>query len=408
MVKILLKFTAILILICVLLFILFSVATYLFGPLIFKVTTIIPYTNPTLTPVPTKTLQVYTPNKNSVVQILYPLSASQWVTTSTTPTIIGRISNYGTPLTKAEFKNEQYPSGFASRGSESYHIQFIPGPLSNVHAEIKDIKKDSNFAHPSITVYGLTEIPYMPCDKVTPNTDGTLSTRPDGTSQNVEQFGTLESCVENLRENLPPVLFFFKPDTPLNPGIYSITIVIDNLYKYYLTVNVDPVYRLTQDLFGSVSPAEKQLSGDMCAGHYDGLEIPLPNIKSSDIGYKILFPQTLEETKLGLTNRMAYIKIQDKQFDLTLPGYKNYYRYNSGEISDRSYSFQSGPSSLHIPTSLLVYKDGTPVIPANLPDHTGMIYPGAYLELLPVDVSGKTYPAETLQHFTTSSSSCDG
>ena len=268
-------------------------------------------------------------------------------------------------------------------------------------------------------MYGFTEIPYISCESLSPNPDGSLSRNDDRTSPNITEYTDRDDCIENKRNSLPAILFFIKFQKELEPGSYELIITIHDrdvadIQKFTYTFAVNPDFRLNYNPFTSIPAVQKQLFGDFCSGHYgfsspeekeSYLEIPLPKIHSADVNYRIVFPQTLEETIKGHQDRIAYIQFDDNIFDLIIPNSWLYYHHNSGRPIR---SGGGGGRYLHIPKSLLVFGNKSQITPASLPEHTGIIYPSSYLELLPEDSGGKKYHQELLQHFTTSSSSCDG
>lgn len=364
---------------------------------------------PTRTPVPTV---AYIPAKNTsnlqaTVQIFHPFPYQQAITADQRPTIIGRISNLYTPITEVFVRegSKSPDSTIEYYEKDAVYLELVPGKLVNVRAELTNMSQGSSLAKiDTVDLYGIPENPYIPCIGY----ESIATLPPDSTAP----------CLKNWNNKLPSVLFLYKPDRDLAPGIYTFTLFADDYVRYSFRFQVNPSYQATNP-FSTISPMDKDLSGDYCTSqiweaweNIDGeranfLEIPLPHISSNQIGYKILFPQTTQETAKGMADRVAYIKFDNTIFDLILPNAYMYYRKNSAELTGW-HRDMTHAHDLHIPQSLLVYHDGSRIVPADIPEHEGMIYPSSYLELLPVDAGGRTYPGETLQHFTTSSSSCDG
>jgi len=361
---------------------------------------------------PSPTPNKNTSNKNAIVQILHPLPQPITVTSNQKPTIIGRISNLYEPITGTILSSED-PSHaqYDYYEQDDLYLHFVPGQLLNVRAELSDDTYKTSIRIGDVAVYGISETPIIPCDR---------ENNPAGGEKSAIPFEYVKKqCLQNWNQPLPPVLFFYKPDRALPAGRYNLTITLDGYVNYYFDFVVNPDYVPDTNPFNGIRESEKKLYGDYCASQiwqvseiiegksYNFLEIPMPLINSRQLGYPVLFPQTVEEAGKGSADRMVYIKFDDTLYDLILPGAPLYYRRNAGELASW-YNRKLSQYDLHLPISLLYFKNGSRAIPAELPDHTGMIYPDDYLELLPADAGGRTYPEETLQHFTTSSSSCDG
>ena len=263
------------------------------------------------------------PNKDTFIQILYPSIVHHAVTTNTNPTIIGRITNYSVPFIETEFRNDEARNGIANLGKNQYYLRFLPGELHNIRVDLRAITKASSASYRTTSLYGFTEIPYISCESLSPNPDGSLSRNDDRTSPNITEYTDRDDCIENKRNSLPAILFFIKFQKELEPGSYELIITIHDrdvadIQKFTYTFAVNPDFRLNYNPFTSIPAVQKQLFGDFCSGHYgfsspeekeSYLEIPLPKIHSADVNYRIVFPQTLEETIKGHQDRIAYIQV---------------------------------------------------------------------------------------------------
>jgi len=132
-------------------------------------------------------------------RLYYPTPLDERNVVQIGDTISGKISQFSTLLLDTRFGVKQVPY---SRDDYRYYLSFLPGKIKNAEFFLDGAKTGA--------VYGFAQYPDVECDNSF--TEGGMSTSWGlyGNSVHHQPLISQEECVAAKREELPPVLFFFK------------------------------------------------------------------------------------------------------------------------------------------------------------------------------------------------------
>lgn len=377
---------------------------------------------PTQVPIPTKPTDTQVKDDpDRGVKLIYPQSNS--VITETRPTIIGRIKQTASLLLDNEFKKGNFVH--YNTDQVDYGINFIPGKLSNTLVTL-----DGNIQ--SIT-HGFPQYPYIICP----------------TNETVKP--TKETCIQDNLSDLPPIIFFIKPQTNLTTGIHKVTVEIGT-QKHEYTFTIDPnasipkqnlPKQLTDQYFGQNVPFIKNIFATFIktayAGHDDPVRneldaklgdivsskaqffnisdycplgyhypqnwfpLPLPSSVNKTIYYELYLPMRPDE--LGMKpQRKVDIIFNGHVYDFKLTDFKNF--YFDDEIKNEVH--MSAKKSLYVPTAHLAFAQTGETLDTYVDQLEVLPVAFNYLEYLPYDYADQLYKENALLYRTVNSSGCDG
>ena len=327
-------------------------------------------------------------------RLYYPTPLDERNVVQIGDTISGKISQFSTLLLDTRFGVKQVPY---SRDDYRYYLSFLPGKIKNAEFFLDGAKTGA--------VYGFAQYPDVECDNSF--TEGGMSTS-WGLYRNSVHHQPLisqEECVAAKREELPPVLFFFKNQGKLGPGKHELKIVIaENWETTIHFVTSESAYLIEEPARVDESSGGKRNfeATDSCASgyYYDENFLHIPMVKGDNVRlrYVLSFPQS--EAEKGITEkRDVGIVLGGNRFDLIFP--EEAWFYLDGE---RNNGHTDPEHSLFLPTELLIFPNGEK---ARVWDPGFEYYP-EYFEVYPATIRGKIFIEFTLPWRTTNSSSCDG
>ncbi|MBN1263801.1 MAG: hypothetical protein JW991_05630 [Candidatus Pacebacteria bacterium] len=326
--------------------------------------------------------------------------------TQTQPTFIGKIRQLSAEFLPSEFTLKTPPYNEILE----YRLVFSPGKITNLKILIDDI--------PQNEIYGFPQYPEVVCTDDHNQKEfagGIISSNLYGHSQNKEPLASKEECLVRKRNELPPVIFVFKPQSSLTNGHHVLTITTPRKPTVKKQFIVDTSYQLPQQALPPTQAKKNNqpLLGeiDICSPgyHYEAnfLHWPLPLFNNPNLLYGLSFPQS-EDEKNSVKRRKVYLEFGNRVFDLYLPQHDHFYFKDelNKDLGPYHIPFPY-KKALFIPFDNLVYANG---LPAKLWDLgcSGPSYESEYLEIFPMDLTGKIYRGNSLPFTMSCSSSCDG
>ena len=304
------------------------------------------------------------------------------------PTIIGKINQSRDLFLDTKFGIEKSPIN----GEEEYYLRFIPGRVKRLQFSINST--------PVENVYGFSLYPTVGC-KTSFTYDSKLNRIPDD-----RIYITENDCILNKKEDIPPVLFFFKPPVALTEGKHIVTISHNSQLLETLVLNVDkgvtiPAYIRPEGNEKDVYMLLEQ-SNNCPRGYYyetNYLHTPLPREETKNVFYYLSFPQIIQEKGTG--NRRIYVSFDNSQFDLFLPHSSVFY----GKKTSKDGTLDP-MKVLFLPEEHLVFADGSPAFVKQLSPESSWYR--EYFDIVPIDILGRTYPTSFFRWETYGSSGCDG
>lgn len=339
------------------------------------------------------------------VRMFFPVDA---MTINTNlPTITGKFRD-STDLfldTKFELNSPSY-----NQDSLEYSLTYKPGRLKNVQFFL-DNKQIAD-------VFGFAQYPKINCQVTHKNYEGYVSANHldlllYGGSRNVEPLKTLENCLKRKGNELPPTIFFFKPERALADGNHLITVKFTNGKIHKFSFKTDTTRILSDDLPTQEIPKNIELDDvDNCTRgyYYDSsyLQLPLPKLENSNLRFGVSFPQSDTE-KGSIQRRQTSLKFENKLYDMYFPQSSTFFfddefdRFND-QSKPGGVVFQTNPyRALYVPLNFLYYSNNVKATIWGLKGYNS----SEYLELFPIDVAGRFY-RQSIPRSTTSFSGCDG
>lgn len=376
-----------------------------------------PPTN-TISPTPTTTANTQKNNTEAPTEtetagvsygLFYPYSDGVTINNSR-PTVVGKTGQSGQSYLSTKFGIEKSPVS----GEDDYFLRFIPGRVKNL-----EIKIDNSIIQ---DVYGVPQYPTVLCKRINLNPDGTSTYDPQTGKKSPPDniFTTENECFAQMSANIPPLIFFVKPNSNLSEGSHTLTITSNNIglksMKFVIaktnSIGKQIVPKTDLILVPGYDYLSKQPitfdSSDNCGeGYYydvNFLKIPLPIFENRNLFYGISFPQSKEEQG-SIKRRRVQIGFDGKRFDLFFPQSSIFY---DGK------SFRNNTiipeKALFLPKDHLFFTDGKK---ASITDAYSIIpqnsnYDVGYFEIYPVDISGMEYRGSSLPWVISGSSGCDG
>jgi hypothetical protein len=330
--------------------------------------------------------------------IFYPYSDGATIN-NFNPTIIGKISQSKQSYLLTKFGKEKSPFS----GENEYFLRFIPGRTKNLEIKIDNLLIQD--------VYGIPQYPTVICKRINFNPDGTVSydLKTGKKSPPDDIYTSEDECFSKKSADIPPLIFFAKPEKRLSSGKHTLTILNKGNIIGSMVFIIDNDFQLpTQNIITQLNQADYFASFDIvdnCISgfYYDRnfLKIPLPNIDNRNLFFGLSFPQTRDEYG-RIKRRRVQIGFDGKRFDLFFPQSSIFFEGKS--FKNNTLAPEKG---LFIPKDHLFFIDGEKAEPQKKsPD--GGLNEGEYFEIYPVDISGYEYQNYSLPWQTSGSSGCDG
>lgn len=356
-------------------------------------------------PLPQKVEERVTPLLSSETLTLFtetsaPISSSQ-------PTFFGKIFQEKEIVLNTTFGLEGLPY---NPDEKRFFLSFEPGKLKNFQVFIDGVNVPN--------AYGFAQFPMARCDKnISENGRSITYTNDDSVyanSYDIVPFETEEECIKENQATFPPILFFFKPTSPLPVGPHTVKIISQGQeWDFPFTIasanrqfKVD--YDVPTELDNEAINYSRYTIGDSCTPgyHYDQslMPIPLPNVNEENTYSLLYLPQNEAELATFNSARVVKITFGDKLYDLNLPSAEIFYR----KFEKERYTNVTA-THLFIPMSNMVFTNGQGVKFWSGPEPTD-IYPYAteYLNLLPVANQETILFGQKIYFETSGSSGCDG
>lgn len=334
---------------------------------------------PTPYPIPVTVVPKESTTTNSLSPGLFYPFTHQSKTNNSSPTIIGRIQQTPESIflsTKLTPEVEDY-GGF--RGPI---LRFVPGRVKDLEVLID--------GHGVKDVFGFAQYPGIVCS----NNEGTIN------------FTTVEDCLHTMSEEIPPLVFVFKPTRLLSTGEHTLTLRSNGQTIDTQSFSVDPKLSVPlQAVPERATGLASAFSSDNCSsGYYHDvgfLHIPLVAAENDNLYYGVSFPQGVREQKTEL--RRVQLGFENFRYDLFFPtelvffaDKPNPYPHHNLFIPENNLYFANGSKAIKV-------TDKTKGTDITLPYLTQ-----SYFEIYPIDISGRGYFKNALPWTESGSSSCDG
>lgn len=338
---------------------------------------------PTTTPIPTPTIPIaqVKPVEGKSYGVFFPYNQGVTINNNQ-PTIIGKVLQNTNLFLDTQFGLEISPAS----GDEEYFLRFNPGKTKNLVVKIDGVEiKD---------VYGIPQYPTILCK--------TYRDHINNFSSDIV-YDTQNECLKAKRNEVPSLIFFAGPSSPLSDGPHTITVEGNGTSKL-MTFSINPAFHLSnQQVFvtnsQSYSPYPLIRSDSCTPGYYydkKHLLFPLPSFENPNLLYGLSFPQSKDEYG-SINRRQVFISFGNTRFNLFFPQRRVFYE---GNLTNPYHE-------LYLPLEQLVFSDGSKAMyQKGFEDPS--YYISGYFEIFPIDITGGQYRNSSIPFTLTGSSSCDG